>query len=53
MTFHQPEPGETIGFFVVAGDVRGFNSNQKYQERSNVVMVPMPDSGGATYTFAR
>ena len=51
MTFHQPEPGETIGFFVVAGDVRGFNSNQKYQERSNVVLVPMPDSGGATYTF--
>jgi hypothetical protein len=51
MTFHQPEVGETIGFFVVAGDVRGFNSNQKYQERSNVVMVPMPDGGGATYTF--
>jgi len=53
MTFHQPEVGETIGFFVVAGDVRGFNSNQKYQERSNVVMVPMPDGGGATYTFGR
>jgi len=52
MTFHQPQPGETIGFFVVAGDVRGFNSNQKYQERSNVVLVPMPDSGGATYTFS-
>ena len=51
MTFHQPPPGETIGFFVVAGDVRGFNSNQKYQERSNVVLVPMPDGGGATYTF--
>jgi hypothetical protein len=53
MTFHQPSPGETIGFFVVAGDVRGFNSNQKYQERSNVVMIPMPDGGGATYTFGR
>ena len=51
MTFHQPPPGETIGFFVVAGDVRGFDSNQKYQERSNVVLVPMPDGGGATYTF--
>jgi hypothetical protein len=51
MTFHQPAVGETIGFFVVAGDVRGFNSNQKLQERSNVVMVPMPDGGGATYTF--
>ena len=53
MTFHQPAPGETIGFFVVAGDTRGFNSNQKYQERSNVVMIPMPDSGGATFTFGR
>ena len=51
MTFHQPAVGETIGFFVVAGDTRGFNSNQKYQERSNVVMVPQPDSGGATYTY--
>ena len=53
MTFNQPRPGETIGFFVVAGDVRGFNSHQKVQERSNVVMVPMPDSGGATYNFGR
>jgi hypothetical protein len=48
-----PSPGETIGFFVVAGDVRGFNSNQKFQERSNVVMIPMPDSGGAVFTFGR
>jgi hypothetical protein len=53
MTFHQPVPGETIGFFVVAGDVRGFNSNQKVQERSNVVMIPMPDNGGATFTYGR
>src|SRR3954451_16304446 len=52
MTVHEPSPGGTIGFFVGAGDVRGFNSNQKYQERSNVVMVPMPDGGGATYTFS-
>lgn len=51
MTFHQPSPGETIGFFVVAGDVRGFNSNQKFQERSNVVLIPMPDGGGASFTF--
>ncbi len=51
MTFHQPTPGETIGFFVVAGDVRGFNSNQKVQERSNVVLIPMPDSGGASFSF--
>jgi hypothetical protein len=51
MTFHQPKVGETIGFFVVAGDVRGGNSNTKVQERSNVVLIPMPGNGGASYTF--
>ena len=52
MTFHQPRVGETIGFFVTAGDTRGFNSNQKYQEKSNIVFVPQPDDRGAVYTFA-
>ncbi len=52
MTFYQPAVGELIGYFVVAGDVRGFNANTKVQERSNVVLVPMPDDGGASYTFA-
>jgi hypothetical protein len=52
MTFNQPNPGDTIGFFVTAGDTRGFNSNQKYQERSNVVLIPMPDRGGASYRFS-
>lgn len=51
MTFYQPSPGETIGFFVTAGDTRGFNSHSKVQERSNVVLVPMPGSGGASYRF--
>jgi hypothetical protein len=52
MTFNQPNPGDTIGFFVTAGDTRGFNSNQKYQERSNVVLIPMPGSGGASFRFS-
>ena len=52
MTFYRPAVGELIGYFVVAGDVRGFNANTKVQERSNVVLVPMPDDGGASYTFA-
>jgi hypothetical protein len=52
MTGHQPSPGELIGFFVVAGDLRAFNSRVAVQERSNVVLVPMPDSGGATFTFS-
>jgi hypothetical protein len=52
LTGHQPPPGELIGFFVVAGDTRAFNSRQRAQERSNVVLVPMPDRNGATFTFS-
>jgi hypothetical protein len=50
---YQPATGETIGVFVVAGNVRGVTdgSESPVQERSNVVLVPMPDIGGATYTF--
>lgn len=51
MTFHQPRVGELIGFFVTAGDTRGPNSHTKVQERSNVVLIPMPDDGGAFYQF--
>jgi hypothetical protein len=52
MTGHQPAVGEQIGFFVVAGDTRAFNSRQSVQERSNVVLVRMPTSGGASFTFS-
>ena len=51
MTGHQPATGETIGFFVCAGDCRN-NLNgdlSPVKERSNVVMVQMPTDAGAVY----
>jgi hypothetical protein len=53
MTTHQPAVGETIGFFVVAGDCRGRvdGHGSPVKERSNVVMVKMPTDAGARYTF--
>jgi hypothetical protein len=46
----QPAHGEQIGFFVVAGNVRGVNDAVSVQERSNVVVVPFPDVNGAVFT---
>jgi len=53
MTGHQPAVGETIGFFVCAGDCRNnrAGSLSPVKERTNVVLVPMPGSGGAVYRF--
>ena len=48
LTGYQPQPGEMIGVFVVAGDARndffegvGYSMN----ERSNIVTVPLPAPG--------
>jgi hypothetical protein len=53
MSGHQPAPGETIGFFVCEGDCRNntMGTSSPLRERSNIVLVPMPSGGGATYTF--
>lgn len=53
MTGHQPAVGETIGFFVCAGDCRNNSTGalSPAKERSNVVLVPMPGSSGGTYRF--
>jgi hypothetical protein len=53
MTGHQPAVGETIGFFVCAGDCRNNTggTSSPVKERSNVVLVPMPGSSGGTYRF--
>jgi hypothetical protein len=51
---YQPKTGELIGLFVVAGNARGVTddgSQSPVRERSNVVLVPMPDVNGAKYTF--
>lgn len=53
MAGYQPATGEMIGIFVVGGNVRGVTdgSQSPAKERSNVVVVPMPDVNGASYTF--
>jgi hypothetical protein len=54
MAGYQPAPGEIIGVFVVAGNVRGVTDDgtqSPVRERSNVVLVPMPTAAGAKYTF--
>jgi hypothetical protein len=50
MTGHQPAVGETVGFFVTAGNARN-NGASVVHERSNVVLVAFPDLKGQTYTF--
>jgi hypothetical protein len=47
----QPAVGELVGFFVVAGNVRGVGGADivKVSERSNVVVVPFPDVHGAVF----
>jgi hypothetical protein len=51
----QPATGETIGIFVAAGNLRNITSDDPAQspvmERSNVVLVPMPDVNGAMHSF--
>lgn len=53
MAGYQPAQGETLGVFVVAGNVRGVldGSQSPVQERSNVVVVPMPGVEGASHSF--
>lgn len=50
---YQPATGELIGVFVVAGNLRGVKdgSQSPVKERSNVVLVKMPDIDGAKYTL--
>ncbi len=45
MTGHQPAPGELVGFMVSAGDARNSGA-QSVQERSQIVALPFPSSGG-------
>jgi hypothetical protein len=46
----QPAAGEPVGFFAVAGSIRGGSSAFLIQERTNVVVVPFP-AGPAQFTF--
>ncbi len=51
----QPATGETIGIFVAAGNLRNITTDDPQQspvmERSDVVLVPMPDTSGAQHSF--
>jgi hypothetical protein len=49
MNGYQPKAGEMIGLFVCAGDAR--NNFNPVQERSNIVLVPLPPEGQAA-TFS-
>src|SRR5204862_8281208 len=53
MVGHQPAVGETVGFFVTAGNARNVTdgSGSTVYERSNVVMVPFPADPGAVFTY--
>jgi hypothetical protein len=50
MSGHQPGVGEQVGFFVTSGDARN-NGPTGVRERSNVVVVSFPSSGGRSFTF--
>jgi hypothetical protein len=50
MAGHQPAPGEQVGFFITAGDARN-NGPYAVKERSNVVIVSFPNSGGQSFRF--
>ena len=51
----QPAPGETIGVFVAAGNLRQVTTDDPAQspvmERSNIVLMPMPDFSGSMNAF--
>ena len=53
MTGHQPSVGETIGFYVCAGDCRNNPAGDlsPARERTNIVLVQMPTNGGALFRF--
>lgn len=53
MAGYQPALGETIGVFVVAGNLRGVTdgSQSPVQERTDVVVVPFPGADGAVHDF--
>jgi hypothetical protein len=56
MTGYQPSRGETVGFFVGAGNLRGrtdpgYVRCPRICERSNVVLVPWSEDGSGVFTF--
>ena len=57
MTGYQPKEGETVGFFVGSGNLRGRTDSSAINcpricERSNVAFVPFTTSDSASYSFS-
>jgi hypothetical protein len=57
MAGYQPQPGETVGFFVGSGNLRGRNDPgyvtcPRICERSNVALVPWSEDGSGYFTFS-
>ncbi len=50
MNGYSPAPGTQVGFFLSAGAARGFTDVNTVRERSEVVLLNLPDANGATYT---
>ncbi|HEX3703494.1 MAG TPA: VCBS repeat-containing protein [Vicinamibacterales bacterium] len=48
---YQPHAGETVGFFVSAGNARGIGTVTSLRERSNVVTVSLPANDTGTFSF--
>jgi hypothetical protein len=48
---YQPHVGETMGFFVTAGNARGEGKETSVRERSNVVFVTLPANDTGTFEF--
>ena len=53
MVGHQPVPGETVGFFVTAGNERNVKDDSccAVKERSNVIVISFPADPGAVFTY--
>jgi hypothetical protein len=51
MQYYQPQPGEMIGFFVAAGNLRDGAMDVIVRERSNVVFIPFPSAAGGSWDF--
>ena len=51
MAGYQPHAGEEMGFFVSAGDARGYSGVTSVRERSNVVVIPLPAGDNGSFGF--
>src|SRR5262249_6234640 len=51
MAGHHPQVGESMLFFVTAGNARGVTGVTSVRERSNVVMVSLPANDTGSFSF--